>query len=156
MDYYEFWNSAHKDAVLQAECPVVLALNSIINTECGSNATSEHLGHMSNLITQKQRERLKPLRASNEIIVSYMMPTLPDIVNLGLHRRLAVLWRRIGGWLPTGADGKLFFKKSDILKQALKKPTPRTERKTKYFRKALHQYHANLKKVFFLKECFSP
>ena len=76
LQYYEFWTAAHKDAVLQADCSVVLALNSIINTECGSNAISEHLGHMSNLITQKQRERLKPLHASNELIVSYMMPAL--------------------------------------------------------------------------------
>ena len=155
IDYYEFWNTAHKDAVLQADCSVVLALNSIINTECGSNATSEHLGHMSNLITQKQRQRLKPLRASNEMITSYMMPTLPDVVSLGIHSKLAVLWRRIGGRLPTGAKGTLIFKKSDILKKAMKKPTPKNERKTKYFRKALHQYDANLKKVLFLEECFS-
>ena len=58
MDYYDFWHIAHQDAVLQADSAIVLALNSILNTECGSNATAEHLGYMSNLITQKQRERL--------------------------------------------------------------------------------------------------
>ena len=152
LDYYEFWRQAHRDAVLQAECSVVLSLNSIINTECGSNATAEHLGHMSNLVTQKQRERLKPLRASNEIIASYMMPTLPDVIRLKLHQRLSALWRKIGGRVPTGARGTIRFKKSRILNQTLKRPTPKHGRKTKYFKKALHEYDANLKKVQFLVE----
>ena len=52
LQYFEFWLTANNDAVLQADCSVVLALNSIINTACGSNAISEHLGHMRNIITQ--------------------------------------------------------------------------------------------------------
>ena len=143
MDYYAFWKLAHQDAVLQSDCIVVLALNSIINTECGSNATAEHLGHMSNLITQKQRERLKPFRASNEMIVSYMMPSLPDIVRLGIHTKLAMLWRRIGGRDPTGKKGQITFKKTNILKEGINKPTQKNKlKKTKYFKKLLHQLEA--------------
>ena len=151
MDYYEFWVKVHQDTVLQQDCKVVLALNSIVNTECGSNATAEHLGHMSNLITQKQRERLKPLRASDEMIISYMMPTLPDVVDLGLHKKLAQLWIKIGGRNPVGSKGTVFHKKRNILQQRLKRPAPKRGRKTKYFKRKLHQYESNLRKVMFFK-----
>ena len=82
------------------------------------------------------------------------MPTLPDVVSLGLHCKLAALWRRIGGKLPNSAKGLLHFKKSDILKQSLTKPIPKHERKTKYYKRAAHQYDANLKKVRFLEQCY--
>ena len=67
------------------------------------------------------------------MIMSYMMPTLPSVVSLGIHSKLTVLWRRIGGRLPTGAKGTPIFKKSDILKKAMNKPTWKNGRKTNYF-----------------------
>ena len=66
MQYYEFWEAVHPDGVLKQEAN--FALNSILNTEYGSNATAEHLGHLSNLVTQNQRQQIKPLAASNELI----------------------------------------------------------------------------------------
>jgi len=70
------------DDVINQEAYLVLALNTIANTECGSNATAEHLGHMTNIVTRADRQRLKPLSASNEMVICYLLPSLPDIIEL--------------------------------------------------------------------------
>ena len=146
---------AHQDGVIESTAKLVLELNSIVNTECGSNAIAEHLGHMSNLITQSQRERLHPFQASNEMLIRYTMPDMPDVIELGVHKRLSKLWLKVGGRNPLGNPQSRRLKKMGILTKKEVMPVPKHNKKTIYYRKKLHKYLSNVKKVVFLKACFN-
>lgn len=149
-EYHAFWETCHTDDVLKQEAGLVLALNTVVNTECGSNAIAEHLGHMTNIVTRADRQRLKPLSASSEMVISYLLPSLPDIKELKLHSKIARLWRAVGGRDPCGSKKTLTFKKSGIL---LKKPCLPKKRKgkaTKYYKREKRLFNTNkLRRGFF-------
>ena len=151
-DYYDFWEACHKDDVLNQESHLVLALNTIVNTECGSNATAEHLGHMTNIITRADRQRLKPLSASSEMVICYLLPSLPDIMDLKLHTKIGCLWKKVGGRDPCGSSATQMFKKSGILLKNPARPKKKNiaSSSTTYFKKETHIYDSNkLKRGFF-------
>ena len=149
-DYYNFWEACHMDDVINQEAYLVLALNTIVNTECGSNATAEHLGHMTNIVTRADRQRLKPLSASNEMVICYLLPSLPDIMELKLHTKMGCLWKKVGGRDSCGSTATQMFKKSGRLLQNPARPKQKNGSATKYFKKQTHIYNSNkLKRGFF-------
>ena len=100
MDYFPFWKEVHYSQYMHQHAPLVLIMNNIVSTKMSSNAAAEHIGHMSKIITNNEKQRMLPVTALHELMAHYTLPTLVDVVDLNLHKQLAALWYKIGGQKP--------------------------------------------------------
>ena len=86
----------------------------------------------------------------SEMVISYFLPSLPDIVELKVHTEIAKLWKKVGGRDPCGSVMTQTFKKRNILRRKTAQPQKRHGESTKYFRRKERFYYNNLlKRGFF-------
>ena len=124
--------------------PLVLIMNNIVSTEMSSNAAAEHIGHMSKIITNNEKQRMLPVTALHELMAHYILPTLVDVVDLNLHKQLAALWYKIGGRNPCGSDLTRKFVRKKKLLSHLTQPVMKNNTSTLYHKGKLRKIQLKL------------
>ena len=147
MDYFPFWKEVHYSQYMHQHAPLVLIMNNIVSTEMSSNAAAEHIGHMSKIITNNEKQRMLPVTALHELMAHYTLPTLVDVVDLNLHKQLAALWYKIGGRNPCGSDLTRNFVRKKKLLSHLTQPVMKNNTSTLYHKGKLRKFNSNSSKI---------
>ena len=147
MDYFPFWKVVHNSQYMHQHAPLVLIINNIVSTEMSSNAAAEHIGHMSKIITNNEKQRMLPVTALHELMAHYTLPTLVDVVDLNLHKQLAALWYKIGGRNPCGSDLTRKFVRKKKLLSHLTQPVMKNNTSTLYHKGKLRKFNSNSSKI---------